>query len=85
MDNLIAITPEQFALLSQWARQTGKTQAELLEAALRSFDPETAVEATPADGTTFYDRLNSAGLIGCIKEAPVDLSTNLQHMEGFGK
>jgi len=34
---------------------------------------------------SFYDALNEDGLIGCVKNAPSDLSTNPQYMEGFGK
>jgi predicted DNA-binding antitoxin AbrB/MazE fold protein len=36
-------------------------------------------------GPTLFEFLNKAGLIGCIKDAPSDLSTNPQYMEGFGK
>lgn len=41
--------------------------------------------AAPGDEATLYDVLNEAGLIGCIKDAPPDLSSNPAHMEGFGK
>ena len=34
---------------------------------------------------TLYEVLDEAGLIGCIKDAPSDLSTNPKYMEGFGK
>jgi len=34
---------------------------------------------------TLYDLLNEAGLIGCIKDGPPDLSTNPKYMEDFGK
>jgi hypothetical protein len=27
----------------------------------------------------------AAGLIGCLRRAPKDLSTNQRHLEGFGK
>ena len=33
---------------------------------------------------TLFDVFNEAGLIGCVKNAPADLSTNPKHMEGFG-
>jgi hypothetical protein len=35
-------------------------------------------------GETLFDAFDKAGLIGCIKGAPSDLSTNPRHMEGFG-
>jgi hypothetical protein len=31
-----------------------------------------------------YDAFKRAGLIGCIKDGPSDLSTNPKYMEGFG-
>jgi predicted DNA-binding antitoxin AbrB/MazE fold protein len=34
---------------------------------------------------TLYESLERAGLIGCVKDAPADLSTNPKYMEGFGK
>ncbi len=37
------------------------------------------------DSPTLFDLLDAAGLIGCIKDAPSDLSTNPQFMEGFGR
>jgi hypothetical protein len=36
-------------------------------------------------GPTLYESLERAGLIGCVKDAPADLSTNPKYMEGFGK
>ena len=45
-----------------------------------------AKQAPPAEETVF-DRLDRAGLIGCLKGTPgtpTDLSTNPKHMEGFG-
>jgi len=32
-----------------------------------------------------YDLMAAAGLIGCIKGAPKDLSTNKQYFAGFGR
>lgn len=34
---------------------------------------------------TFFELLDEVGLVGCVKGAPPDLSTNPKHMEGFGK
>ncbi len=34
---------------------------------------------------TLFDVLDEAGLVGIVKDAPPDLSTNPKHMEGFGK
>jgi len=32
-----------------------------------------------------YELAQEAGLIGCVRHAPKDLSTNRRHLEGFGK
>jgi predicted transcriptional regulator len=34
---------------------------------------------------TFGEKLRRSGLIGCIEDAPSDLSTNPKYMEGFGE
>ena len=34
---------------------------------------------------TFFEVLDEVGLVGCIKAAPSDLSTNPKYLEGFGK
>jgi len=41
--------------------------------------------AAPSGEATLYDVLDEVGLIGCIKDAPPDLSSNPAHLEGFGK
>jgi predicted DNA-binding antitoxin AbrB/MazE fold protein len=46
--------------------------------------PEAGLEAHETVPTLF-ELLDEAGLIGCIKDGPTDLSTNPKHMEGFGK
>jgi len=38
-----------------------------------------------AEEPTFFELLDEVGLVGCVKGAPPDLSTNPKHMEGFGK
>jgi hypothetical protein len=32
-----------------------------------------------------YDLAKEAGVIGCVRGGPSDLSTNRKHFEGFGK
>src|SRR5438105_14432876 len=49
---------------------------------------EPAARARADIEETAYDIARRAGLIGCIKGArgsPTDLSTNPEHMEGFGR
>lgn len=40
---------------------------------------------TNAAKPTLFEVMDEAGLIGCITDAPPDLSTNPKYMEGFGK
>jgi predicted DNA-binding antitoxin AbrB/MazE fold protein len=39
---------------------------------------------TSPDGPTLFEVLDEVGLVGCVKGAPPDLSTNPRFMEGFG-
>jgi hypothetical protein len=42
-------------------------------------------EATASpEGPSLFDVFNDAGMIGCVVDAPSDLTTNPRHMEGFG-
>jgi hypothetical protein len=74
--SLNALSPEQLATLRRE-----------LDSKLASSSSQThAKQAKPAEETVF-DRLERAGLIGCLKGTsgtPTDLSTNPKHMEGFG-
>jgi predicted DNA-binding antitoxin AbrB/MazE fold protein len=42
-------------------------------------------DRAPREGQSFYDVLVEAGLLGCIKGGPSDVSTNPKYMEGFGE
>jgi hypothetical protein len=44
---------------------------------------ETPKSAKPVE--SLFDRLNRKGLLSTIEGGPPDLSTNPQHMEGFGE
>lgn len=49
---------------------------------------EALTQPDASDGAkhqSLYDALNARGLIGCLKDAPSDLSTNPKYMEGFGR
>ena len=41
--------------------------------------------ATAEAVTTCYDLAQKAGMIGALKDAPTDLSTNPDHFQGFGQ
>ncbi len=76
LSSLNALSPEQLTTLRRE-----------LDSKLASSPSAThAKQAAPAEETVF-DRLERAGLVGCIKGmagSPNDLSTNPKHMEGFG-
>jgi predicted DNA-binding antitoxin AbrB/MazE fold protein len=59
---------------------------ELSEQEVVSISVESAKSVKPEETEqTLYEMLDEAGLIGCIEDAPSDLSTNPKYMEGFGK
>jgi hypothetical protein len=67
------------ALLRDRSRAKGQTPSDLVRVALETYlgrggSPHSA-----------YELAEEAGLIGCVRRAPKDLSTNRSHFEGFGK
>jgi predicted DNA-binding antitoxin AbrB/MazE fold protein len=56
---------------------------ELVVLSIEKIAPDTN-EPSAAE-PTLYEILDEVGLIGCIENAPADLSTNPKYMEGFGK
>ncbi len=65
--------------LRSHSRMQGKPESELVREALESYLGQTA-EARPA-----YELAREAGLIGCVRRAPRDLSTNPRYFADFGK
>lgn len=61
------------------ARATGRTESELVREAIEEY-----LSHQPPIRTCF-DVAKKAGVIGCVKGGPRDLSTNPKHMEGFGR
>jgi metal-responsive CopG/Arc/MetJ family transcriptional regulator len=61
------------------ARLKGQSESQLVREALETYLGQEA-PARPA-----YELAEEAGLIGCVRRAPKDLSTNPRHFEGFGK
>lgn len=61
------------------SRVKGQTPSDLVRVALENY----LVEDSSADSA--YELAKAAGLIGCARRAPKDLSTNPRHLEGFGK
>jgi predicted transcriptional regulator len=65
--------------LSEIAARTGRSESQLVREALADF------VARHARQPTCYDLAVEAGLIGCIDSGKGDLSTNADHMDGFGR
>ena len=57
---------------------------QVVSIAIEKLDEERSA-VTDATEPTLYEILDAAGLVGCIDGLPADLSTNPEHMEGFGK
>lgn len=73
----------------QPAEQPGRSIKELVAEALARLREEQSSQlnpaASPENEETAYDAAERLGLIGCVKDAPSDLSTNPKHLEGFGQ
>jgi predicted transcriptional regulator len=75
----VRIQPEVERRLRREAAVNGCSESVVVRAALEAyFQREGAPE-------TAHDAARRAGVIGCIGEAPADLSTNRRHFEGFGR
>jgi len=71
--------------VEELARITGMAPADVVSDALEEYVARRGNGTELAEGETLYDRAKRADLIGCLKGAPEDLSTNPKYMEGFGR
>lgn len=82
----VQLTDEQLRLLDEWSLRTGKAPKELLAEALSDYEPTVVSPSSNGrDGESLSQRLARKGLLGCLSGGPADLSTNPDHMEGFGE
>jgi predicted DNA-binding protein len=65
--------------LKERSRATGTRESQVVREALEQYLSQSRKEETT------YDLLLGAGLIGCVRDAPKDLSTNKRYFKGFGK
>jgi len=65
--------------LKERSRVTGSRESQVVREALEQY------LSTNHKEQTTYDLLQEAGLIGCVRGAPKDLSTNKRYFKGFGK
>lgn len=66
-------------LLRDRSRAKGQTPSDLVRIALETYLGRVGAR------NSAYELAEEAGLIGCVRRAPQDLSTGRRHFEGFGK
>ncbi len=64
--------------LERRAKLAGKTESEVVREAVEAHIAQTSVPESA------YQLAGRLGLVGCVKDAPPDLSTNPDHFDGFG-
>jgi predicted DNA-binding protein len=64
--------------LKEQAGVRGRPESEIVREALETYFRQ-------ASGKSAYELAGEAGLIGRLKKAPRDLSTNPRHFKGFGE
>ena len=72
----IELSPDQKATLARLAEKAGKPWPEVFSEALQSYQPANGSSYVPDASRSFYDVMNADGVIGVVKDAPPDLSTN---------
>jgi predicted DNA-binding protein len=65
--------------LKKQAGTRRRSESALVREALESYLGEASTSSSA------YDLAREAGLIGCVRRGPSDLSTNRKHLEGFGE
>jgi hypothetical protein len=77
----IQLTDEQRKLLAAKAKETGRPVEELLDELVASTPRP---RRQPREGRSLLDAMREHGMVGAM-QGPGDLSTNPEHMEGFGE
>ncbi len=75
----IRISESLVKRLKKQAGRKRRSESALVREALESYLGE-----APASSSA-YDLARAAGLIGCVRRVPSDLSTHRKHFEGFGE
>ena len=79
----IQLTRQQQETLARLAAQSGKPWEEVFHEAMTSFQMQTQ-SGNGDTSETVHQAMVRLGLLGCVHDAPADLSTNSSYMEGFG-
>lgn len=61
------------------SRSQGRSESGLVREAIETYLSRSTTHRTA------YDLAEEAGIVGSVKNAPKDLSTNRRHFKGFGK
>jgi len=65
--------------LRNHSRLKGETESDLVRAALEAYFEQSGKERLA------YEMAEETGIVGCIRRAPKDLSSNRRYFEGFGQ
>ncbi len=65
--------------LDAMAQSTGKSESQIVREAIAAYCTHSA------ERPNCYDLAKSLGIIGIIKDAPADLSTNRKYLKGMGR
>jgi len=77
----IRVPAELGQRISKRSRMKGQTESDLVREALEGYFRN----GRAGEERSAYELAAEAGLIGCVRRAAKDLSTNRRHFEGFGK
>jgi metal-responsive CopG/Arc/MetJ family transcriptional regulator len=75
----VRVSKQLSARLQDESRARGKTPSDLLRVALQAY------LGRVRKSQSAYELAKEAGLIGLVRRAPKDLSTNRRHFKGFGR
>lgn len=82
----VQLDDASWAKVDRFAQQSGVAPEEIIKAAVRAFEsPSSPLNAGHKNGASLLERLQQSGLLGCLDDAPADLSSNPAHLEGFGR
>jgi hypothetical protein len=84
MSTPMRLSAKQKEMLARLAAESGRPWEEVLDQALASLEQPMTNGVNGAARETVQAAMVRLGLLGCIADAPPDLSTNPQYFEGFG-
>lgn len=82
----VELDAEAQRLLAELQQRTGHSAADIVRQALAAYSGSPPDRRRGFESEeSLYDQFKRAGLIGCLKDSPSDLSTNRAYFEGFGR